>query len=159
MTQEVSAGLDVHDIKPDPDGKFRTAVVYRVDGTENVDGNELLKFEMHRAGVITNTDLLTVDQHGIFCWTRINLDGELVKFNPPQPMIAMPLKRGATWNFDGQAGGRSIAGQRKHAKISPVPYPQRANIAQPDDNRALVRDRHWNSERRHNNARYKWQFA
>jgi hypothetical protein len=34
----------------------------------------------------------------------MNLDGELVKFSPPQRMIAVPLKKGAAWNFDGQAG-------------------------------------------------------
>jgi hypothetical protein len=104
MTQEVSAGLNVPDVKPDPDGKFRTKVAYRLKGTEDVDGKELLKFEMHRAGVVTNTDLLTVDGRGVLCWARINVDGEFVKFNPPQPMIATPLKRGARWNFDGQAG-------------------------------------------------------
>ena len=111
MTQEVSAGLSVPDIKPDPDGKFRTAVVYRLEGIENVDGKELLKFEMHRAGVITNTDLLTVDEHGVLCWARINVDGQFVKLSPPQPMIAMPLKRGARWNFDGQAGNLKVRQQ------------------------------------------------
>jgi hypothetical protein len=108
MTQEVDHGLTVPDIRPDPDGKIRAPVVYRIEGTEDVDGKELLKFEMHRAGVITNTDLLTLDDRGVLCWARINLDGELVKFNPPQPMIAMPLKRGAKWNFDGHAGDLKI---------------------------------------------------
>jgi hypothetical protein len=63
---------------------------------------------MHRAGTITNTDLLTVDEHGITCWARVNLDGELVKFTPPQTMIAAPLKKGAGWNFDGQAGDMKV---------------------------------------------------
>jgi hypothetical protein len=108
MTQEVDPGLSVPDGKPDPDGKIRFPVVYRIEGTEKIDGKELLKFEMHRAGVITNTDLLTVDEHGVLCWARINLDGELVKFNPPQPMIALPLKRGTSWNFDGQAGDLKV---------------------------------------------------
>jgi hypothetical protein len=108
MTQEVDHGLTVPDIRPDPDGKIRAPVVYRIEGTEDVDGKELLKFEMHRAGVITNTDLLTLDERGVLCWARINLDGELVKFNPPQPMIALPLKRGAKWNFDGHAGDLKI---------------------------------------------------
>ena len=111
MTQEMDRGLSVPDARPDPDGKIRAPVVYRIDGTENVDGKELLKFAMHRAGVITNTDLLTVDEHGMLCWARINLDGELVKFNPPQPMIAMPLKRGASWKFDGQAGELKVQQQ------------------------------------------------
>ena len=75
---------------------------------ENVDGTELLKFEMHRAGAVTNTDLVTVDDHGITCWARINLDGELIKFNPPQTMVAAPLKDGAIWNFDGQAGDLKV---------------------------------------------------
>ena len=108
MTQEVDHGLTVPDARPDPDGKIRAPVVYRLEGTENIDGKELLKFEMHRAGVITNTDLLTVDEHGVLCWARINLDGEFVKFNPPQPMISMPLKRGASWNFEGQAGDLKV---------------------------------------------------
>jgi hypothetical protein len=108
MTQEVDHGLTVPDVRPDPDGKIRTPVMYRIEGTENVDGKELLKFEMHRGSVITNTDLLTVDEHRVLCWARINLDGELVKFNPPQPIIATPLKRGARWNFDGQAGDLKI---------------------------------------------------
>jgi hypothetical protein len=111
MTQEVDHGLTVPDVRPDSDGKIRTPVVYRIEGTEDVDGKELLKFEMHRAGVITNTDLLTVDEHGVLCWARINLDGELVKFDPPQPMIAMPLKRGARWNFEGQAGDLKVRQQ------------------------------------------------
>lgn len=104
MTEEVGKGLDVSNVKTDADGKIRLPVLYRIEGTENFDGKDLLKFEMHRAGTITNTDLLSVDDHGIICWARINLDGELVKFNPPQTMIAAPLKKGAAWDFNGQAG-------------------------------------------------------
>lgn len=104
MTEEIGKGLNVPNVKPDADGKIRIPVLYRLDGTEDVDGKTLLKFEMHRSGTITNTDLLTVDEHGITCWARVNLDGELVKFSPPQPMIAAPLKKGAAWNFDGHAG-------------------------------------------------------
>jgi hypothetical protein len=96
--------LSVPNLKADADGKIRLPVLYRLDGTEDVDGKDLLKFEMHRAGTITNTDLLTVDEHGITCWARVNLDGELVKFSPPQTMITAPLKKGAAWNFDGRAG-------------------------------------------------------
>src|SRR5213078_1207082 len=82
MTEEIGKGLNVPDVKADPDGNIRLAVLYRVEGTEDVDGKDLLKFEMHRAGTITNTDLFTVDEHGITCWARVNLDGVLVKFSP-----------------------------------------------------------------------------
>src|SRR6266480_4040586 len=104
MTEEIGKGLNLSNLKPDADGKIRLPVLYRLEGTEDVDGKDLLKFEMHRAATITNTDLLAVDEHGITCWARVNLDGELVKFSPPQTMIAAPLKKAAAWNFDGQAG-------------------------------------------------------
>jgi hypothetical protein len=108
MTEEIGKGLNLPNVKADADGKIRLPVLYRLEGTEDVDGKNLLKFEMHRAGTITNTDLLTVDEHGITCWARVNLDGELVKFTPPQTMIAAPLKKGAGWNFEGQAGDMKV---------------------------------------------------
>ena len=108
MTEEIGNGLNVSNTKTDADGKIRLPVSYRLEGTEDVDGKNLLKFEMHRAGTITNTDLLTVDEHGITCWARVNLDGQLVKFSPPQTMIAATLKKGAGWNFDGQAGDLKV---------------------------------------------------
>lgn len=104
MTQEIGKGLDIRNAKTDADRKIRLSVLYRIDGTENIDGKDLLKFEMHRAGVITNTDLLTINEQGIICGARINLDGELIRFNPPQTMIAAQLKKGAGWDFNGNAG-------------------------------------------------------
>ena len=108
MTEEIGIGLNLPNVKADADGKIRLSVLYRLEGTEDIDGKVLLKFEMHRGGTITNTDLLTVDEHGITCWARVNLDGELVKFSPPQKMIATPLKKGAAWNFDGKAGELNV---------------------------------------------------
>src|SRR5215470_5407665 len=114
MTEEIGKGLNVSNVKADADGRIRLPVLYRLEGTENVDGKDLLKFEMHRAGVITNTDLLTVDDHGIVCWARINLDGELVKFDSPQTMIVAPLKKGASWDFNGKTGEVSV---RQHYEV------------------------------------------
>ena len=108
MTEEPGKGLRIPDSKADATGTVRVSVLYRIAGTENVDGKELLKFEMHRAGVVTNTDLLSVDEHGIVCAARINLDGELIKLNPSQTIVATPLKRGASWNFDGQIGEMKV---------------------------------------------------
>src|SRR6266480_1729097 len=45
MTEEVGKGLTISNLKPDADGKVRLPVLYRLDGTEDVDGKELLKFE------------------------------------------------------------------------------------------------------------------
>jgi hypothetical protein len=108
MTEEAGKGFSISNVKTDAYGKIRIPVLYRLEGIENIDERQLLKFEMHRAGAITNTDLVTIDERGITCWARINLDGELIKLNPPQTMIASPLKPGATWNFDGQAGDLKV---------------------------------------------------
>ena len=108
MTEEPGKGLRIPNSKADATGTVRVSVLYRIAGTENIHGKELLKFEMHRAGVVTNTDLLSIDEHGIVCAARINLDGELIKLNPPQTIVATPLKRGASWNFDGQIGEMKV---------------------------------------------------
>ena len=108
MTEEPGKGLRIPDSKADAIGTVRVSVLYRIAGTENIDGKELLKFEMHRAGVVTNTDLLSIDEHGIVCAARINLDGELIKLDPSQTIVATPLKRGTSWNFDGQIGEMKV---------------------------------------------------
>jgi hypothetical protein len=115
MTQELGQGVRVADSKAGADGKVHLPVLYRIAGTENVDGKDLLKFEMHRAGVVTNTDLLTVNEHGIICSARINLDGELIKLAPPQTMIAMPLKPGTSWNFAGEVADMKV---RQHYDVT-----------------------------------------
>lgn len=117
LTEELGKGLDVSSLKPDADGKIRVPVLYRIDGTENVDGKDLLKFEMHRDGMITNTDLLSVDEHGIACRARINLDGQLIKLNPPQTMIGAPLKKGANWDFKSDAVGGELSVEQHYQVI------------------------------------------
>jgi hypothetical protein len=115
MTQEAGEGVRFSDTKPDADGKVRLDVIYRIAGTENIDGQDLLKFEMHRAGMITNTDLVTVDEFGITCLARIDQGGEMTKLDPPQTMIAAPLKTGTTWDFDGDVAGAKV---HQHYKVT-----------------------------------------
>jgi hypothetical protein len=123
MTEEPGKGLRIPNSKADATGTVRVSVLYRIAGTENIDGKELLKFEMHRAGVVTNTDLLSIDEHGIVCAARINLDGELIKLNPPQTIVATPLKRGATWNFDGQIGEMKVHQHYEVAEEADIEVP------------------------------------
>lgn len=108
MTQEAGEGLRLSSPTPDASGKVQLLVVYRIDGATNIDGKDLLKFEMHRDGVVTNTDLLTVNEHGIICSARIDQDGEMTKLNPPQIMVAAPLKTGMSWDFDGDVAGTKV---------------------------------------------------
>ena len=108
MTEETGEGLRLADSKPDADGKLRVPVVYRLDGTQNVDGKDLLKFEMHRAGAVTNTDLLAVNERGIFCFARVDQNGEITKLAPPQTMVETPLKPGASWDFNAEVSGVKV---------------------------------------------------
>ena len=68
MIQEVGKGLRVPDSKTDADGKIRRSVLYRIAGMENVDGKELLKFEMHRAGVVTTQTCFPWTNMASFVW-------------------------------------------------------------------------------------------
>jgi len=78
----------ISDAKVGPDGKVHALATYRITGTQAVEGKNLLKFEMHRDGVITNTDVMTVDEHGIVCAARVDQYGELTKLDPALTMIA-----------------------------------------------------------------------
>src|ERR1700676_5351923 len=108
MTQEAGEGFGFLNLQPGEDGKVRLPVFYRIDGTQKIDGKDLLKFEMHRTGLVTNTDLVTVDDRGIVCLARIDHDGGLTKMSPAQTMVAAPLKTGTTWNYDTTIGGAKV---------------------------------------------------
>lgn len=108
MTHEAGEGFDFPNVPPEAEGKIQSQVTYRLDRTQKIDGKDLLEFEMHRDGAVTNTDLMTVDDSAINCWERIDLRGEITRFNPPQPIVKMPLKTGATWNFDTTLGAANV---------------------------------------------------
>lgn len=104
MTQEAGEEFGFSDAQPGPDGKVHAQALYRISGTQELDGKKFLKFEMHRDGIIATTELTTVDEHGIFVAARVNQYGELTRIDPPQSMIVAPLKAGASWQFDGKSG-------------------------------------------------------
>ena len=108
MTQELGEGVRFSGFKRDVKGKFRVPVTYRIDGTEKLDGKDFLKFEMHRAGVVTNTDLISVDARGVVCAARVDLNGEIAKLDPPQIMVGTPLQTGTTWEFNGPIGKSKV---------------------------------------------------
>jgi hypothetical protein len=108
MTQETGTEFTLSDAKVGPDGRVHALAAYRINGRQEVDGRNFLKLEMRRGGTITNTDLMTVDEYGIFCAARIDQYGEVTKLDPAQTMVAVPLKTGATWEFNGKFGDSSV---------------------------------------------------
>jgi hypothetical protein len=105
MTQELGEGVSLPGATPGPDGKVHSEVIYRLDGPEKVGDQSFLKFEMHRNNLVTNTELVTIDDQGVHCSTRIGADGARVELVPPQTIVAAPLKTGLSWDFEGKAGG------------------------------------------------------
>src|SRR5205807_5191129 len=68
MIQERSESGDLDLTEPNPKDRF--TVIYRVGGTQSVDGKDLLKLEIYRDGALANTDLITIDERGIICSAR-----------------------------------------------------------------------------------------
>jgi hypothetical protein len=101
MTQEVGKGVSLADQKTAADGKVHMTVMYRVGGEEKVSNQTGRKFEMHRGGVVSNTDILVVDDQAITCIGRIGEDGDKIKLAPPQQMLVAPIKVGTKWDYDG----------------------------------------------------------
>src|SRR5207245_9704954 len=64
MTQETGKKLAFSDAKPAPDGKVHRLAAYRINGTQEVNGKSLRKFEMICEGAITDPDPTTVVGHG-----------------------------------------------------------------------------------------------
>ena len=103
MTEEAGPGVGLSTDGQHQAGTLHADVVYRINGTREIDGKDLLQFEMHRAGRIINTDLMTVDDRGLQCWARMDESGKLMRLDPPLSIVASPMDVGTTWDFDGNS--------------------------------------------------------
>jgi hypothetical protein len=113
MTEETGENFRIEGLARD-ENKIEVPAVYRRSGTRELDGQTLLAFEMHRTGSLTNTELLKVDEHGVVCVARIDLNGDVTKLNPPQ-IVVPPLVKGTTWDYDTEIGGAKV---HQHCAIS-----------------------------------------
>jgi hypothetical protein len=97
LQKRPSGSLDL----TEPNEEAHIAVAYRVGGTEKIEGKELRRLEIYRGDILDSVDLISVDEHGIVCPARSDGKGGIITLNPPQQMLAAPLKIGTNWNFDG----------------------------------------------------------
>jgi hypothetical protein len=82
----------------------RSVVTVRA-GKQLLDGKEAVKFETLSGNIVSKTELVSVDGNGIACLARSGKDGKLTKLNPPEPIIAAPLKVGAAWELENEVSG------------------------------------------------------
>lgn len=103
MIQKLGEGVGLTGVTPDKTGQVQSDVIYRLEGTEKVAGQSFLKFEMHRNKTVTNTELIAIDENGMHCAARTDVNGERIALVPPQTIVAAPLKKNLEWDFDGKA--------------------------------------------------------
>jgi hypothetical protein len=80
----------------------------RINGTEEIGKNELLKMETVADDVVTKTELITVDERGVHCHQRSGADGKATILEPPQTLVPAPLKIGATWEVNDHVAGGGV---------------------------------------------------
>jgi hypothetical protein len=77
-------------------------------GKQIFDGKEVVKLETFSGNVVSKTELVSVNEHGIVCLARSGKDGKIAKLDPPETIIAAPLKVGASWDLEGEVAGIKI---------------------------------------------------
>lgn len=85
----------------------RSVVTVRA-GKQLLDGKEVVRFETLSNNVVSKTELVSVDDKGVVCLARIGKDGKVAKLNPPETIIAAPLKVGGAWETEGEAAGTKM---------------------------------------------------
>jgi hypothetical protein len=75
---------------------------------QTFDGKEFLKFETRTDDILTRTELMTLDEHGLVCHFRAGKDGRMAKLDPPQTLVPATMKVGDSWESDGEVAGMEI---------------------------------------------------
>jgi hypothetical protein len=77
-------------------------------GPQTFEGKEFSKFETRTDDVLTRTELMTLDEHGLVCHVRGGKDGRMAKLDPPQTLIPGTIKVGDAWESDGEVAGMEV---------------------------------------------------
>ena len=75
----------------------QSQIRYRIDGTQQFAGKDLLKLETLVDNIVTNTEVVSVDQNGIRSFARTSSDGNMVGFISPQTIVPAKLRKGVSW--------------------------------------------------------------
>ena len=71
---------------------------YRINGTQQFAGKDLLKLETVVDDIVAKTEIVGVDQNGIRSFARTGKDGNMIGFISPQIIVPAKLKKGASWD-------------------------------------------------------------
>jgi hypothetical protein len=107
MTQENATNMSL-DLQESPEKKSFD-VTYRMGGAALLDGTDFLKLELYQGNALASIDFVTVDGRGVICAARMNQKDKVQKFDPPQILLATPVKSGTNWTFNGTVGNTKVA--------------------------------------------------
>ena len=89
---------DVTDEAGGESAPIKSQIRYRINGTQQFAGKELLKLETLAGDIATKTELVAVDQNGIRSFAHTSKDGKMIGFISPQVIVPPRLKKGASWD-------------------------------------------------------------
>jgi hypothetical protein len=94
--QEAGEGarINLPDIKPDADGKYRATVTMKIAGTD-ANGTHV---EMRRNDRLVFEEWWRLDKHGLAA-TQRKTGAETVTLTPPQVLWKLPLKTPVKWSY------------------------------------------------------------
>jgi hypothetical protein len=119
IQEKPSASFDL----TEPNEQEEFVVTYRLGGTQTFENKELRRLEIYRGEALESVDLIAVEDGGLVCPGRTDEKGHIVKLNPPQKMVATPLKSGIAWRFDGTVGETKVSQRYKIAGEEDVDVP------------------------------------
>ncbi len=73
-------------------------IQYRIEGTQQFGGKELLRLKTFAGDMVTKTELIAVDQTGIHSFAHTGRDGAMIGSVTPQIILPAKLKKGASWD-------------------------------------------------------------
>lgn len=82
------------------DASASSHMLVRVAGSDEVDGQQLLRLETLIDDQVTQRDFISVDERGVLCYRRSFADGATTSFLPPQIVFPAAAKIGAKWDTD-----------------------------------------------------------
>lgn len=75
-------------------------MLVRIGGIDDVDGQQLLRFETIDGDAVKQREFISVDGRGALTHWRVFADGTTKTFQSPQTIVPAALAVGAKWDFD-----------------------------------------------------------
>jgi hypothetical protein len=89
---------DVTDETSGDSAPAQSQIHYRIAGTQQFGGKNLLKLEALVNDVVTKTELVAIDPNGILSFAHTGKDGRMIGFVSPQVVVPAKLQKGASWD-------------------------------------------------------------